>query len=174
MTDKDQRRFPIGPFEPRSGFTPEERQGFIAEIEALPGSIRKLVSDLPEDVLDRPYRDGGWTVRQVVHHIPDSHLQGYIRFKLALSEDVPTIKTYVQAAWGEMEDARSGPVEPSLALLDGLHRRWGFFLRTVSEEDFRRTYRHPDMGELSLETTLQLYAWHGRHHLGHIRLVVGR
>ena len=171
MTDLDALRFPVGPFEPRSGLTAQDRDELIAEIEHFPADLRFLVSTLSAEELETPYREGGWTVRQVVHHVPDSHMQGYVRFKLALTEDAPTIKTYHQAGWGEAEDARTAPVDISLDLLDALHTRWAIFLRSLSEEDFTRTYQHPEMGELSLETTLQLYAWHGRHHLGHVKLV---
>ena len=171
MTDLDDLRFPVGPFEPRSGLTTQDREEFITQIEHFPSDLRFLTSTLNEEELDTPYREGGWTVRQVVHHVPDSHLQGYVRFKLALTEAAPTIKTYVQSAWGEAEDARTAPIEVSLDLLDALHKRWGIFLRSLSEEDFARTYHHPELGELTLETTLQLYAWHGRHHLGHVKLV---
>jgi hypothetical protein len=172
MNDQDPLRFPVGPFQPRPSISPDDREALIGEIEALPGILREVLDGIPESLLDTPYREGGWTVRQVVHHIPDSHIQGYARFKLAMSEEVPTIKTYQQPAWGAMVDSVEGPLEPSLLLLEGLHARWGMFLRSLTDEDFRRTYKHPDMGELSLDTTVQLYAWHGRHHLGHVRLVV--
>ena len=108
-----------------------------------------------------------------MHHVPDSHLQGYVRFKLAMTEEAPTIKTYRQAAWGSTEDSRTAPVNVSLNLLDALHTRWVFFLRSLSQEDFARTYIHPEMGEITLETTLQLYAWHGNHHLAHVNSVAG-
>jgi hypothetical protein len=171
MSNLDALRFPIGPFRPRSGFTTEERAGFIHEIALFPAEFRAAVEGLSETQLDTPYREGGWTIRQVAHHVPDSHLQGYVRFKLAMTEDAPTIKTYEQAAWGETEDSLSAPVNLSLDLLEALHSRWAFFLRSLSMEDFVRTYLHPEMGEITLETTLQLYAWHGKHHLGHVRLV---
>jgi hypothetical protein len=173
MTDLDALRYPNGPFQPRSGFTAEEREGFINDIARAPAEFRVAVEELSEAQLDTPYREGGWTARQVAHHVPDSHLQGYVRFKLAMTEDAPTIKTYEQAAWGDTEDSRSAPVDFSLDLLEGLHSRWTFFLRSLSEEDFARTYQHPEMGEVSLETTLQLYAWHGKHHLAHVKLVAG-
>jgi hypothetical protein len=173
MTDLDARRYPIGPFQPRSGLTAEERESFVNDIAGFPVRFRAAVEGLSESQLDTPYRDGGWTVRQVAHHVPDSHLQGYVRFKLAMTEDAPVIKTYEQAAWGDTEDSRSAPVDCSLDLLEGLHKRWAYLLRSLSEEDFARTYRHPEMGEVSLETTLQLYAWHGKHHLAHVKLVAG-
>jgi len=140
-------------------------------MEAFPAEFRALLQRIPDERMDTPYREGGWTVRQVVHHLPDSHMQGYVRFKLAVSEDRPLIKTYDQALWGGMADAGRAPIQPSLDLLSGLHARWVFFLRSLSDADFARTYLHPELGELSLETTLQLYAWHGRHHMGHVRLV---
>lgn len=174
MNDTDALRYPIGPFQPGSDFTPEERAAFIEEIARFPAELRVAVEGLSEEELDRPYREGGWTVRQVVHHVPDSHLQGYVRFKLAVTEVTPTIKTYGQAEWGDLADARLAPVEISLDLLDALHERWAFFLRSLSEEELQRSYLHPDLGELTLETTLQLYAWHGKHHLAHVGLVADR
>lgn len=171
MTDHDTLRYPVGPFRPRPALTPEERSDLMDEIENFPALLRSLVKGLTETQLETPYREEGWTVRQVIHHIPDSHMQGYVRFKLAVSETRPAIKTYRQAAWGEMADARVGAVETSLHLLEALHTRWVLFLRSLDEEDFARTYLHPELGEISLETTLQLYAWHGRHHLGHVQLV---
>jgi hypothetical protein len=174
MTNIDALRYPVGPFNPKPGLTAEERGGFIDDLARFPGEFRAAVEGLTESQLDSGYREGGWSARQVAHHVPDSHMQGYVRFKLALTENAPAIKTYHQAAWGETEDSRSAPVESSLALLEALHTRWVFFLRSLTDEDWARTYRHPDLGELSLETTLQLYAWHGKHHLGHVRLVASR
>lgn len=171
MTDHDTLRYPVGPFRPTPALTPEERSDLMDEMENFPATLRSLVESLTETQLEATYREGGWTVRQVIHHIPDSHMQGYVRFKLAVSETRPTIKTYRQAAWGEMVDARVGAVDLSLRLLEALHARWVLFLRSLEEEDFARTYLHPELGEISLEATLQLYAWHGRHHLGHIQLV---
>ncbi|NNM06803.1 MAG: putative metal-dependent hydrolase [Gemmatimonadetes bacterium] len=171
MNDLDPLRFPIGPFRPDPSLSPQKRSGFMDEIAAFPAKLRGVVEDMSEEDLDTQYREGGWTVRQVVHHVPDSHLQGYVRFKLAITEDTPTIRTYHQASWGETEDARTGPVDHSLDLLDALHKRWVFFLRALSDEDFERTYQHPEMGEISLGTTVQLYAWHGKHHLAHVELV---
>lgn len=171
MTAHDPRRYPTGPFQPRPELTPEERESLIHELAHFPSDLRFLVQSLSEEQLDTAYRDGGWTVRQVVHHIPDSHMQGYVRCKLAVTEDTPAIKTYEEAVWAETEESRAGPVESSLDLLDALHRRWALFLRTLKEEDFQRVYLHPEAGEVTLERTLQLYVWHGKHHLGHIRLV---
>jgi uncharacterized damage-inducible protein DinB len=171
MTEHDPRRYPVGPFQPRTGLTSADRDALITELAHFPADLRFLVQTLSDQELGTRYREGGWTVRQVVHHIPDSHLQGYVRFKLAVTEDAPAIKTYDQAPWGELADARNAPVAWSLDLLEALHGRWAFFLRTLTEADFQRTYAHPELGEVTLEKTLQLYVWHGRHHLGHIRLV---
>jgi uncharacterized damage-inducible protein DinB len=171
MTDPDPRRFPTGPFRPKPSLTSQERDALIEELAHFPADLRFLVSSLPPGALDTPYREGGWTVRQVVHHVPDSHMQGYVRFKLAVTEDTPAIKTYEEAVWAETEESRTAPVESSLDLLEGLHTRWALFLRTLKEEDFQKAYRHPKLGEVTLEKTLQLYVWHGKHHLGHIRLV---
>ncbi len=174
MSEIDVLRYPVGPFEPRTGLTAVERGGFIGEISEFPMKFRAAVEDLSEAKLNTPYREGGWTVRQVVHHVPDSHLQGYVRFKLALTEDRPLIKTYDQAVWSETADARRAPIEMSLDLLDALHERWVAFLHSLAPEDFARSYRHPELGEIDLEKTLQLYAWHGRHHLGHVMIVAGK
>jgi uncharacterized damage-inducible protein DinB len=174
MKPHDPKRYPIGPFDPKPSLTGEERDALIHELAHFPADLRFLVQSLPEEELDVPYREGGWTVRQVVHHVPDSHLQGYVRFKLAATEDTPTIKTYEEAVWAETEESRTGPVESSLDLLEALHKRWALFLRTLKEEDFERAYRHPELGNVTLDTTLQLYVWHGKHHLGHVKIVAER
>jgi uncharacterized damage-inducible protein DinB len=174
MSDVDALRYPVGRFAPREDLSADERAGLIREISELPKRFRAAVESLSDAQLETPYRDGGWTARQVVHHVPDSHLQGYARFKLALTEDLPLIKTYDEAAWAETADSRDAPVEPSLDILDALHQRWVLLLTSLSEEDFDRAFRHPEMGVVSLEKNLQLYAWHGRHHLGHVMLVAGR
>ncbi|MEJ2218293.1 MAG: bacillithiol transferase BstA [Gemmatimonadota bacterium] len=164
----EQLRYPIGRFRPRSSLSAEERSGFIDDMDALPADLRAAVADLSAQQLDTPYRPGGWTVRQVAHHVPDSHLNGYVRFKLALTEDEPAIMVYDQAAWAELADARGEDLETSLALLEMLHRRWVLLLRSLDDAQFSRAYGHPEEGRVSLETGLQLYAWHGRHHLAHI------
>ncbi len=174
MSGIEALRFPIGQFRPRTGLTASEREELIDRLAQFPSELRGLVESLMPEQLDKTYRDGGWTVRQVVHHVPDSHLQGYVRFKLAVTEDSPTIKTYNQAAWGDTPDSRGAPVEASLSLLQALHQRWTYLLRSLDEEDFARTYQHPEMGEITLETTLQLYAWHGKHHLEHVKLVASQ
>lgn len=172
MTESDPRRFPIGPFQPEMILTSDERRKFVDELSRFPGELAQLVENFSPEQLGRSYREGGWTARQVIHHIPDSHLQGYVRFKLAITEDRPTIKTYDQSGWGALTDAQTAPTEVSLRLLDALHGRWAAFLRSLSEEDFRRSYIHPELGELTLDLTLQLYVWHGKHHLGHLKLVL--
>jgi hypothetical protein len=161
-------RYPIGPFQYHGPLTDTERQHLIEQIEAAPARLRAAVAGLSAEQLETPYRPGGWTVRQVVHHLPDSHLNSYIRFRLALTEDKPTIKPYHEGRWAELEDARRAPIDISLALLDTLHRRWVLLLRALGAADFARTFNHPELGVVSLDMNLSLYAWHGRHHVAHI------
>jgi hypothetical protein len=141
------------------------------EIAEAPAKLRAAVDGLTSAQLDTPYRDGGWTVRQVIHHVPESHMNAYIRFKLALTEDEPTVKPYDEAAWAKLGDIPSTPVETSLVLLESLHDRWTRLLRTLDEAAFARTFRHPELGAVRLDQYLALYAWHGRHHIGHVELV---
>ena len=148
---------------------PRERASrAIDAIAAAPAKLRAAVAGLTDVQLDTPYRPDGWTVRQVVHHVPDSHMNAYVRFKLALTEDEPTIKPYDEARWAELADTRDTPVESSLALLDRLHDRWVRLLRSMSADDFARRLRHPEMGVQRLDQVLALYDWHGRHHVGHV------
>jgi len=169
MPDLDKLRYPVGPMErPATPLDSATRAAHLQTIEQLPERIRSLVAGLTEAQLDTPYRPGGWTVRQVVHHVPDSHLNSYLRFKLALTEDEPTIKPYDQSRWAELADVRMAPVETSLVLLESLHHRWVSLLRSLSEADFARTFRHPEIGIVRLDRNLALYAWHGRHHVAHI------
>jgi DinB superfamily len=165
MTDP---RYPIGQFQAPARVTEAERAVFVDQIAALPGEIRQAVRGFDDTQLDTPYRDGGWTVRQVVHHVPDSHLNAYTRFKLALTEDTPTIKTYEEAQWAELPEARSAPIGVSLALLEALHQRWVLLLRVLAPGQFARCFRHPDLGLMTLDQQVAMYAWHGRHHLAHI------
>ena len=165
MTDM---RYPIGPFKFEGNATETVHQLWIEQIASAPALLRKGVAGLSEKQLDTPYRDGGWTVRQVVHHVPDSHLNAYTRFKLALTEEEPTIKPYIESRWAELTDTKNTPVEISLNLLDSLHVRWVNLLRPLKPEDFNRTLRHPENGIMTLEKLLALYAWHGRHHTAHI------
>ena len=161
-------RFPIGKFEMPAQVTPARRQQAIEEIAATPTKLRAAVKGLNDAQLDTPYREGGWTVRQVVHHVPDSHLNSYLRFKLAVTEDEPMIKPYDEALWAELADAKTTPIEPSLALLENLHTRWVIFLRSLGPADWARLFRHPDWGRVSLDFALAQYAWHGKHHVAHI------
>jgi uncharacterized damage-inducible protein DinB len=165
MTDL---RYPIGKFSYAVAPTPEQRQQLLHEIGQAPSQLREAVKGLSPQQLDTPYRPEGWTVRQVVHHIPDSHLNAYVRFKLALTEDEPTIKPYAQEKWARLPDTAATPVEVSLTMLDSLHDRWVRLLRSIQNEDWTRTFRHPELGLVPLEKNLALYAWHGRHHVAHI------
>jgi hypothetical protein len=165
----DDLRYPIGKFAFDGGSTERDREAWIADIAAAPAKLRDAVRGLSAQQLDTTYRPGGWTVRQVVHHVPDSHLNAYVRFKLALTEHAPTIKPYDEARWAELVDSRATPVETSLSLLDALHERWVILLRALGPADYARTFMHPEHGRaVSLEWTLALYAWHGRHHVAHI------
>ena len=161
-------RYPIGKYEEPKQVTPELRAAAIAEITTLPNKMRDAVRGLDDAQLDTPYRDGGWTVRQVVHHVPDSHMNAYIRWRLALTESEPTIKPYEESAWARLEDAAHAPVEVSLRLLEPLHERWVRLLHSVKEQEFARKFVHPDFGARTLDWMLFLYAWHGRHHTAHI------
>lgn len=167
-SELERLRYPIGRFRPRAELSVEEVRACIADLAALPADFRAAVSDLPADRLDAPYRPGGWTVLQVVHHVPDSHLNGYVRFKLALTEEEPTIKAYDEAAWAELPDGRGEDVEGSLLLLEAVHRRWTHLLRSLDREQLALAFHHPEGGRTTLEQSLQLYAWHGRHHLAHV------
>jgi hypothetical protein len=161
-------RYPIGRYQPPETITRDQRSLWIRQIERLPSSLREAISGLTETQLDTPYRPAGWTVRQVVHHLPDSHLNSYTRFRLALTEDSPVIKPYDEAAWAELPDAKAAPIAPSLALLEGLHARWTVLLESLGDAAFARAFKHPELGEIRLDWTLGLYDWHCRHHLGHI------
>ena len=146
----------------------DQRPRLIDEIAETPARLRAVVSGLSPEQLDTPYRPEGWTVRQVVHHLPDSHLNSYIRFRLALTEDEPTIKPYHEDKWAELYDARTAPVELSLALLESLHERWVVLLKSLTAEDWARAFKHPEMGTVPLAKNVGLYAWHGKHHVAHI------
>jgi uncharacterized damage-inducible protein DinB len=166
MTDP---RYPIGQFTYDGVVSPEARRRRIEEIAKTPAALREAVAGLTPAQLETPYREGGWTVRQVAHHLPDSHLNAYVRFKLALTEDVPQVKPYDQGRWAELDDSRSVPVEVSLALLAALHERWVAVLRAMTPEDWRRAYRHPEYERLiTLDEVLAMYAHHGRHHVAQI------
>jgi uncharacterized damage-inducible protein DinB len=161
-------RFPIGEYEAVDTITDDQRRAFLAALAETPARLRDAVAGLSAEQLDTPYRPGGWTVRQVVHHLPDSHMNSYMRSKLALTEQEPTIKTYEEALWAELADAKTAPVEPSLALLENLHTRWVLLLRSLTPAEVARKFRHPERGTMTLDENLALYAWHGRHHVAHI------
>ncbi len=161
-------RYPIGPFRYEKPLTAAERKRAIAAIAQTPARMRAAVKGLKPKQLDTPYREGGWTVRQVVHHVPDSHLNAYTRLKLALTESEPTIKPYDQEAWANLADTRETPVETSLALLENLHARWVKLWQSLKPVDFERTLRHPEAGVKTVDWLLALYAWHGQHHVAHV------
>jgi uncharacterized damage-inducible protein DinB len=161
-------RYPVGKYQPPADVTPATRNEAIREIATNPEKIRAAVNGLDDAQLETPYRDGGWTLRQVVHHVADSHMNAYIRFRLALTETEPTIKPYEEAAWAKLEDAAHAPVDVSLKLLVPLHERWVGLLRSMKDDDFARTFRHPEHGVRTLDWMLFLYGWHGNHHAAHI------
>jgi hypothetical protein len=165
MTDL---RYPVGEFKYDDPLTQEQKQKFLDDIEQTPANLRAAVQGLSEKQLDTRYRPEGWTLRQVVHHVPDSHLNAYIRTKLALTEDEPTIKPYAEDRWAQLADTQATPVKVSLALLESLHDRWMRLLRSLQPEDRKRSFRHPELGVMNLDKTLALYAWHGRHHVAHV------
>ena len=170
--DLEKLRFPTGRFKYPEFITAVQVKNWIDEIENLPTDFRQMAESLSEQQLDTAYRPNGWTLRQVIHHVPDSHLNSYIRFRWALTEDTPTIKAYDETKWAELPDAKSAPIDLSLDLLESLHKRWVILLRSLSEKQLKRNYTHPESGkQISLEKTIALYAWHGRHHLGHLKLV---
>ena len=161
-------RYPIGKFHFEGPPSEAQRASLINDIEQAPAALRAAVKGLAPDQLETLYREDGWTVRQVAHHVPDSHMNAYVRFKLALTEDVPTIKPYAEDRWAQLTDTQSTPVEVSLVLLESLHSRWVNLLRSLGPEDWKRTFRHPELGLVSLEKNLALYSWHGRHHVAHV------
>jgi hypothetical protein len=173
MNDLDRLRYPVGrmPRHP-DPLDAKTREEFLGILEQTPATIRGLVERLGDAELDTPYRPGGWTVRQVVHHVPDSHLNAYVRMKLAITEDSPQVKTYEEGRWAELPEAKTGPIAMSLALLDGLHRRWVAFLRALAPGDFRKAFKHPEWGLVTIDDSLGMYAWHCRHHTAHIRLAL--
>ena len=166
-------RYPIGPFLPAEPVTPQQVDGWIDAIAALPADLRRVVSRLSERQLDTPYRPGGWTVRQVVHHLPDSHVNSFVRFKWALTERRPLIKAYDEKGWAELPDYR-GPIADSLDMLEALHGRWTSLLRDLRWPELQREFVHPESGSSTLAVTVGAYAWHGRHHLAHIERLVER
>jgi uncharacterized damage-inducible protein DinB len=161
-------RYPVGKFSPPQGAVPDaERAQLLNQVTEAPAKLRAAIQGLTETQLDTPYRDGGWTSRQVVHHVADSHMNAFIRFKLGLTEDNPTIKPYAEHLWADLADQKL-PIDVSLPIVDNLHQRWVAVLRSMKETDWARTFNHPEMGMQRLDRALALYAWHGRHHVAHI------
>jgi hypothetical protein len=161
-------RYPIGKFTYQQPPDETQRKQFIDDIEKTPAALRAAIQGLTPQQIETPYRDGGWTVRQVVHHVPESHMNAYTRFKLALTEDNPTVRPYMEDRWALTPDVQSTPLEDSLALLDPLHQRWVRLLRALKPEEWKRPFQHPAMGAMTVEKNLALYSWHGRHHVAHI------
>jgi DinB family protein len=175
MDNLEHLRYPVGRMTRSSApLDARTREEYIRILEAMPDKVRALVSGLTDVQLDTPYRPGGWTVRQVVHHVPDSHMNAYVRMKLAVTEEMPNVKTYEEARWAELPEAKSGPITMSIDLLDALHRRWVAFLRALPESDWRKAFLHPDWGVVSVEESIGMYAWHCRHHTEHIRIGAGK
>jgi len=161
-------RFPTGKFTFDPDVTGDKRARWIDAIRRTPAAFRAAVNGLNEAQLDTPYRDGGWTVRQLVHHVPESHANAFVRFKLALTEDNPTIKPYDEDAWAKLPDVARAPIDSSLTLLEALHTRWVTLLDVMKADDFTRPLIHPERGQITLDLLLQIYAWHGPHHTAHV------
>jgi len=171
MSDLEKLRFPVGRFQRLTApLDVSARSAYIDIVERAPEQFRALLNGRSERELDTPYRPGGWTVRQVVHHVPDSHLNAYIRMKWALTEETPPVKTYDEARWAELHEAKSAPADVSLALLEALHRRWVLFMRGLSDAEFQRAVMHPEWGRIEVAELLALYSWHCRHHAAHIKI----
>ncbi|QHT65415.1 bacillithiol transferase BstA [Rhodocytophaga rosea] len=167
-TENNNLSYPIRKYQAPNVITPEHIQSYIADIALAPLHLKKVVAGLSPAQLDTPYRPGGWTVRQVVHHVPDSHINAYVRFKFTLTEEEPTIKPYNEKLWAETYDVQVTPIETSLTLLEALHHRWVLLLQSLSAKEIKRNYRHPELGIVSLEWAIGSYAWHGKHHVAHI------
>src|SRR5580692_2166474 len=166
----DDLHYPVGKFHFPESISAEELAMLIDQIAETPARMRTALAGLSDPQLDTPYRPGGWTVRQVAHHVPDSHMNAFFRFKLALTENEPTVKTYEEQLWADLSDAKM-PIEPSLALLENLHTRWVVLMKSFGEAEWKRRFVHPALGPMTLEQTLALYAWHGRHHVAHVTLL---
>ncbi len=167
--DIEQLKYPIGKFARPKEISNADLNEYISTIENFPDNLRREVAHLTDEQLDTPYREGGWTIRQVVNHCADSHMNSLCRFKLALTEDKPTIKPYYEERWAELNDTKSIPVEPALKMLEGIHTRWAFLMKSILAEDWKKSFVHPESGrEFPLDVTAALYAWHSKHHLAHI------
>ncbi len=172
-TDIENLRFPIGKFNPPEDISPEDIKSWIDTIENFPFEVFRITNELTEEQLLWAYRPEGWSIRQLVHHCTDSHMNSFIRFKWALTEDTPTIKAYFEDKWAKLPDSRSGPVTSAQTMLDGLHERWVFLLRSLTNEDLKKTFIHPESGkEIPLDQNIALYAWHCKHHLAHMLLAL--
>jgi hypothetical protein len=170
MAEADPLRYPIGRFtRPALPLDPAISAGFIDDLERAPAGLRFLAGELTDAQLETTYRPGGWTIRQVVHHVPDSHMNGYVRMKLAATESEPAIKVYEEDRWAELPEARTAPVAMSLDLLDALHRRWVASLRALPADAFQKTFVHPQWGTVTIDFALAIYAWHGKHHTAHVK-----
>lgn len=168
-TELHSLKYPIGEFKPKDNYTPDDIKWYINTIELFPAKIKQAVSGLSEEQLDTIYRPGGWTIRQVVHHVTDSHINSYTRFKLALTEDNPTIRPYEEADWAELPEAKSGAIELSLPLLEALHKRWVVMLKGMKPGDTERRLYHPgSKQQMTIASLMHLYTWHCDHHLAHI------
>ena len=168
MNPKEQIRYPIGRFKVPKQYTAELHDSLISELEEAPFHLRNAVGNLDDEQLNTPYREGGWTLEQVVHHLPDSHMNGYIRTKLALTENEPIIKPYSEDAWAKLEDYITTPIETSLKLFEAVHNRWVIILRTLTPGQFERKLHHPEIGVIDINWILAEYAWHGKHHTAQI------
>ena len=161
-------RYPIGKFEGPAVIAAADIENAVAELEALPAQLRAAVAGLSDAQLDTPYRPEGWTVRQLVHHVADSHINSYVRFRMAVTETEPTIKPYDERAWAELADAKTAPVALSLDLVESLHGRWVLLLRSFGQGEWEKSFRHPERGLIRVDWTALLYAWHGKHHVAHV------
>ncbi len=169
MDNLEQKKYPIGKFQPQTKISDQNIDLYIETIKNFPSRLKNLLENWTDEQLDTTYREGGWTVRQLVHHVSDSHMQAFSRFKLALTEDNPTVKPYLEAKWAELQDSRHAPVKPALQILSGLHQKWAQLLRSMTNKDFNKTFYHPEHDRnISLKETLALYAWHSDHHFAHI------
>ena len=170
----EQLKYPIGNFEKPESITRDMQQNFISTISSFPSQLQQKLKGLSKDQLDTVYRPGGWTIRQVVNHCADSHMNGFVRLKLTLTEDNPVIKPYLEAHWAELEDSKNFPIEPALKILEGIHERWSSLLRSLSDDQWQRTFIHPEQNDkISLAESTCVYAWHCNHHLGHVEIVSG-
>jgi hypothetical protein len=171
----EELKYPIGKFEYGKSYSYADNKNHISNLEEFPKVLKPLALSLTDAQLEQPYRPGGWTGRQVIHHIADSHMNGFIRLKLTLTEDAPVIKPYHEELFAELTDGKSAPIESSLAIIDAVHQRWVYLLKSLSEEDLQRKYIHPQYNrEFKLNEFLALYAWHGKHHYGHLKLITGK